>query len=326
MRIMNSQIIIKILENRCTADEREAFFHQINSDSSLMQEYIKAKNEYVFSHLPYNPDYKIIKKNIFFHRSLLSAMSKIAAILFIPLFIYFIVNVIRTDGANQIINGAEGQKDALVHYSVNNGVKGTIELPDGSLVYLNSGSELTFPAKFSVSEREVYLSGEGYFKVVKNAKWPLIVKTDKNYSVMVTGTEFNLSCYKDDEAIKLTLVSGKVMLISDITKEKIDIKPNEEIVVMLNKHKNNLQPANINYATAWKDGELLFENTPMPEVIKRIERWYGVEVNVANPEILEYKFTAGFDSESVNQVLETLSITSNISYSINGRFIELQMK
>ena len=212
------------------------------------------------------------------------------------------------------------QGETVLSYKVNPGVKGTIVLPDGSEVILNSASTLRTPAKYENGKRVVELDGEGYFKVESNPDWPMYVKTLKGVTVKVTGTEFNLSTYSDDAALKLTLVRGKVSLIDEKDEKEVAVRENEEVVVgaKTKLEKPTHKAADLRLNTSWKDGYLVFDNTPIREVIKKMERWYGVEITVADSHVMNNTFTASFRSESLQQVLTLLDITCGIKSKIKS--------
>ena len=212
------------------------------------------------------------------------------------------------------------QGEAVLNYRVNPGVKGSIILPDGSEVILNSASTLRTPAQFENGKRVVELEGEGYFKVESNPDWPMYVRTKKGVTVKVTGTEFNLSTYSDDAALKLTLVRGKVSLLDDKDETEVQVRESEEVVVgaKAKLEKPSRKTADMKLNTSWKDGYLVFDNTPIREVIKKMERWYGVEITVADARVMNNTFTASFRSESLQQVLTLLDITCGIKSKIKS--------
>lgn len=271
-------------------------------------------------------------------RRIFDIITKAAAILLIPVSImaailYFgnprTTSNKETKGTKNTtaIHTVPTQTQMQLTYYVNPGVKGYVLLPDSSQVWLNSGSSLDCPPQFDSTFRMVEVSGEAYFKVKSNKEWPLYVKTSKGITVEVTGTEFNLSSYENDSDFKFTLVSGNVTLIRESTNQKIAVNPLEEITIPDNTNVTGKRAsANLQLNTSWKEGFLVFSNTQMSEVIKKMERWYGVNFSVKDPELLQYNFTANFQSESITQVLELLKITSNIGYIINEKNVTLFLK
>ena len=256
---------------------------------------------------------------------------KAAAILLIPVSIIAAIqyfgNPLTNKQATTTIHTVPTQTQMQLSYYVNPGVKGYVLLPDSSQVWLNSGSRLDCPPQFDSTFRMVEVSGEAYFKVRSNKEWPLYIKTSKGITVEVTGTEFNLSSYENDSDFRFTLVSGNVTLIRESTNQTIAVNPLEEIIIPDNTRLRGKRAlANLDLNTSWKEGYLVFSNTQMGEVIKKMERWYGVSFTVRDQQLLDYNFTANFRSESITQVLELLKITSNIGYIINDKNVTLFLK
>jgi ferric-dicitrate binding protein FerR (iron transport regulator) len=212
----------------------------------------------------------------------------------------------------------------IMEYVVNPGVKGRVMLPDGSEVWLNSNSTLKIPAEFRDDVRVVELCGEAFFDVYSDEKRPMFVRTNRNITVKVTGTKFNVSTYANDHSFSLHLISGKVQLINENNSKTFDMQPDQEIIVpdanpqfMLKKDPDE----HVN--TAWKDGYLVFDATPLSEVFRKMERWYGINIEVRSPDILKEKFTAEFRSENLTQVLDLLKLTSGIKYLITNENVIL---
>lgn len=260
---------------------------------------------------------------------ILSAVASAAAVFVIGAFIWLLHDNSRLN--KQVLSlTAQNEKliaipeleqgESILNYRVNPGVKGKITLPDGSEVILNSASTLRTPARYENGKRVVELEGEGYFKVESNPDWPMYVRTSRGVTVKVTGTEFNLSTYSDDTALKLTLVRGKVSLIDEKNETEIAVREKEEVVIGNRRQLETptRKPADIKVNTSWKDGYLVFDNTPIREVIKKMERWYGIDITVADARVMNNTFTASFQSESLQQVLTLLDITCGIKSKIKS--------
>lgn len=286
----------------------------------------EAKERLAAADWPGTPNRKRIEKI-----GWLSFITRIAAILLVPLTIAGVWTISRKNGQIKYLSESTHaeiiipiQDAASSIYIVNPGVKGDITLPDGSRVKLNSASTLKCPDRFDTKARVVELSGEGFFEVEGNPDWPMYVKTSKGLTVKVTGTRFNVSSYENDPTLKLTLVEGSVTVIHDATDRRYKVLPNEEMVFydgMLTLPQK--QEVDVTPAIIWKDDVLLFENTEMPEVIKKLERWYSVYIIPQDPAIMKMRFTASFESESLTQVLQLLKITSKIDYRIEGKKVFL---
>ena len=223
----------------------------------------------------------------------------------------------------QEIHFLENQQLAQLEYHTNKGVKGRVTLPDGSIVWLNSDSELKCPAQFSGDSREINFSGEGYFDVVKNPEKPMIVKLENGIQVIVKGTKFNLTSYKNDDNVTALLLSGNITVLrtKHSKQEEIKVKPNERIwIEKKERQKVNLTvPAETLPILGWKDGWLIFDETPIAEVLKKLERWHGMTFEVKDPEILDQKFTARFHEESISQILEIMHNVALLRFEIKDK-------
>jgi ferric-dicitrate binding protein FerR (iron transport regulator) len=210
---------------------------------------------------------------------------------------------------------------AEVSYRVDNGVKGEMKLSDGTTVSLNSGSSLKV-----LGERRVYLDGEGWFEVESDKEHPFYVETPSGISVKVTGTQFNLSNYNDED-FKVLLVKGSIELKNASNSVPLIVKPSEQVIVkrgMASKEFANLQEKQ--NTTAWREGVLVFDDKPFREAIPMLERWYGVSISVNSPSILEERLTGEFDTETIQEVMNVLALTHGFTYSIDHKDITLALK
>ena len=185
-------------------------------------------------------------------RQVLGVIQRAAAVLFIPVFLL---------SAYLFIQQGQGNVRTLA-VRTNPGVVSAFDLPDGSKVWLNANSELRYPSDFNADTRTVELTGQGYFEVTKNAHKPFIVKADKDYSVEVLGTSFNVSAYKDESMIETTLVEGSVKLnvVSGGKRMTQMLKPNEKAEYQKGAGKIKVFGVNTEYDTAWKNGEIIFRH------------------------------------------------------------------
>lgn len=206
-------------------------------------------------------------------------------------------------------------------YTVSNGVRSHVVLPDSSVIWLNCGSELLVADDYENGNREVLLRGEGYFDIQSDPSNPFYVRTPDGPTVKVTGTVFNLSCYSPDKDVKLTLLRGSVQMLTDGS-EAVTIEEGSGITVREGVAYVDTTP-DIDGDIAWTKGTLHFDNTPMPDVLESIERWYGVHITVRDNSIYRNSVTADFRSESIHQVLELLSFTCDVVYVLDGNNITI---
>ena len=200
------------------------------------------------------------------------------------------------------------------------GTQTRIELPDGTMVSLNSGSTLKFPTTFKNSKiRQVYLSGEGNFKVTKNINQPFVVAINK-LQVRVLGTTFNIDAYPGNDATTIALVEGRVLLQqinNDKISELMELKPNQ--VAFFKKSEDKLQwktESDLTKYTAWIDGKIVFSNDPVNTVIQKLENWYNVDIELSDKKLENYRFTGTFIDEPLEQVLSILNLTSQMQYKV----------
>lgn len=200
------------------------------------------------------------------------------------------------------------------------GMQTHFDLPDGTVVYLNSGSSLSYLQPLDRAERKVKLSGEAYFKVVRDTEHPFIVSTaGDRYQVRVVGTEFNVQAYQGEDRIETTLVKGAVNLSIRLESGKSyeqKLHPSEKAVYDRESGRLAIEKVDPAYETAWIDGKLLFKNTPLPEVLRELANYYNVEFEVRLPDTAGYRFTGVFRNRQLSQILDYLKITSRIDYEI----------
>ena len=196
------------------------------------------------------------------------------------------------------------------------GGKYQVNLPDGSKVWLNSSSSLRFSALFNGDTREVELSGEAYFDVSKNKSKPFRVIT-KDQIVEVLGTQFNINSYSDEGPIKTTLIEGSVKIIY---KDKVvllspgqQFQPKELVSAVLE--------ADTEEVVAWKEGYFVFKNEDIKSIMRKLSRWYNVEVSYSG-DIPEVGFGGNISrSKDISEVLDVLQLTNAIHFKVEGRRI-----
>ena len=184
------------------------------------------------------------------------------------------------------------------------GQKLNLVLADGTQVYLNSGSTIKFPQRFSGNSREVELQGEAFFDVAKNPNKPFIIKSDE-VETTVLGTSFNINTYSDSRQVAVTVATGKVKVASQAS--KVLLLPNEQGV--FDKASKSISKEKIDIAAFlnWKDGIIHFEDASLSEVLQTLERWYGVTFVVDNENIGDCHITATYDNERLDAILESIA-------------------
>lgn len=195
-----------------------------------------------------------------------------------------------------------------------------IKLPDGTQVWLNALSSLTYPTSFNgKNERRITLSGEAYFEVSKNEQQPFIVETEKQ-DVKVLGTHFNVSAYADEPLVKTTLLEGSVQVTQAGNKATYILKPGEQSE--LSSAGIKIEEVDAEDAIAWKNGYFIFNNERQESIMQKIARWYDVEVTYADPEAKNVTYLGTVSRfENVSQVLRKFQKTGEVRFEIDGRKI-----
>jgi ferric-dicitrate binding protein FerR (iron transport regulator) len=239
-----------------------------------------------------------------FVRQLYLYAYKAAAILFIPLLIFSVWQVVSN-------SSILGERYLTLETPMGSKMKTT--LPDGTEVWQNAGTTLKYPTDFSERNREVILVGEAYFHVTSDEAHPFHVKTAEG-TVTVTGTRFNVSNYDTDDNYSVVLEEGKVSFTPKGASNDIRLKPSEQIV--LHKKSGQLEKRNIDAGkfTSWKDGKLIFRNDPLEEIVTRLNRWYNADIKIADPDkkLKDYTFTMTVQQETVEQVLQYITQASGL--------------
>lgn len=234
-----------------------------------------------------------------------------AAILLLPLLLYSlyttfsIPNVENTSAAIEIVSP--------------HGARTKFQLPDGTSGWINSGSKLKYNTNFEKS-RNIELVGEAWLEVAHNPKKPFTVHTAK-LDIQVLGTKFDVIAFPDENETSVILQEGKVKVNGDKGLYGINVNPGQKFTYSNKLQSGNLQEVNTTQYSSWKDGLLVFRNEPLSEVLKRVSRWYNVEIDLSDPELENLRYRATFHEEQVEEVIRLISLTVPIEYSFNNREI-----
>ena len=320
---------MKYLDGKASEQEREAVMDWVAKSEENRALFNRAKNFWVLSQLPVE---KASREEVVAFTSRIQRKVRIkrlaivAAAASIVLALTFGISY-KIESYKEQLALVGSQHPSMLEYTVNCGVKGLVVLPDGTRVRLNSDSHIKCPAYFTGKTREIEFAGEGYFDVVKDRQKPMVIKVGNGYSVVVKGTTFNLSSYKGEGRISALLLQGEISIRQESNRlfnREVKVMPNEMVTIQREKKKTTVSAVLESFPTvAWKDGWLIFEETPMNEVIRKLERWYGVRIVVSNGGINAKKFTGKFKDESLTQILDVMEMVQMCSYSIKDTTVTL---
>lgn len=200
------------------------------------------------------------------------------------------------------------------------GERANVDLGDGTKVLLNADSKLTVPDTFSPHQRIVRLSGQAFFDVTPDKNRPFYIETN-NAIIEVVGTSFDVRSYSNDQEVQVVVQEGTVELKKAEDEEK-KLIINQGYLGSLNREAGELRIEivdDMDVYTGWKEGRLIFKNTPFNEVLAHIKRWYDVSVNLelSNDSLLQKEFTADLKTRSVADVFDVISMSMNIEYDLN---------
>lgn len=217
------------------------------------------------------------------------------------------------------INSLEGSENPTNTLFTANGQTYQIRLPDGSVVWLNAGSSLTYHEKLAhEGQRRVILSGEAYFEVAKDKSLPFIVAT-KDQDIAVLGTHFNVRSYGDEPIVTTTLLEGSVK-IEDKSQHNLVLKPGQQ--ARLKAQSFSVTKVNAEDAIAWKNGMFVLDNQDLESIMKQASRWYNVEISFEDESLKTEVFRGSVSRfENISQLLEVLESTGSVHFKWKGRRI-----
>lgn len=269
-----------------------------------LNDILEQQKEYDVSKAYQKLNLKIEHKRV--KRFVIRSISRVAAILLLPLLLsnlyLFVEYTQKTDSLSTWAEVASAY-----------GVISKVLLPDSSVVWLNSGTTLKYPLAFGAS-REVQLDGEAYFEVKSDPRNPFWVKTRQGYAVKSYGTGFNVRAYEDDLGLDVFLSHGCIDFVNLSSMKAYQMKPGDFLACDYTLKEVNKCVKNELEVTGWRDGKMVFRDTPLKEIVKQLSRHYNVTIQVQEEDIKEYRYTATFTTESLEQVLNLLKLTAPLEW------------
>lgn len=232
--------------------------------------------------------------------------------------------------------------------STQKGSRTKIVLPDGTKVWLNASSKLTYKNDFnSAPEREVTLSGEGFFEVVHNDDRPFIIRA-KGVVIRDVGTAFDIKAYPDEKTVEATLISGAIEITSERDPEiNVLLKPNERMIIPVDIQDNKISkeiPDSSNAGTlysiakvqkdqyglisqtSWVQNKLVFDDETFEDLAPKMERWYNIQIHFKDDQIPQIRFSGIIEKESIYQALKAMQLSYPFKFTINGNDVFISNK
>jgi len=309
---MMKELLLKYINGDCTDQEKVEITNWLDSDPKNMKEYLSLRKLNDISIWQTNLNSKSQQKQktkvSIFSRNVYVEALKIAAIFIFAflIFRYLIPGTITQDPV---------AKMQTLHVPA--GQRAEITLQDGTKVWLNAKTTLTFPSQFSGNNREVKLDGEGFFDVTHNKAKSFIVNTRK-FNVKVLGTKFNLIAYSGNEDFKTSLLEGSVEVMQQGRTNGIMLKPNEQ-AFLENDRMIISSIKNMDYFL-WREGIISFDDASFTELINRLELYFDLTIEVKKTQILNYRYTGKFRmKDGVEHILQVLQLINRFEYRIDEK-------
>lgn len=297
--------ILRYFQGELSADERVKLLKLIENDNILKQEFIRIQNLHAITHLSthsinrdegqrnFHSFSLQIKRKA--QRKIMSSILKYAAIA--------VILVASTVWATLYFSGNTQDITSNTLY-VPAGQRAQLTLQDGTSVWLNAQSTLTYPSRFSGKSRQVTVSGEAYFDVAENRKKPFIVST-QHIEMKVLGTQFNVYSYPEAGFIQTDLVEGSLLVYDQQSQTSVTLKPNEQVTVKDGKMEVG-KIENSDYFL-WKDGVYTFENERLLDIIDKLQLYFDVKIIVKDPEVFNVRYTGKFrQRDGIDEILRII--------------------
>ena len=217
-------------------------------------------------------------------------------------------------------NEGAGKEDVLEYNTIRvpRGGEYKLFLSDNTEVFLNSDSEIRFPVKFGKGKRDVFLRGEAFFVVTKDASRPFVENANDKMSVEVLGTQFNLQAYPDDAFVETTLNEGAVRVFNG--KQGVRLRPDEQAVY--DEGKFTVRKVDASSYSAWKEGRFMLLNHSLENIMTRLARWYNIDIFWENPEVKEYHFSGELARyEDFTEILRMLELATRVHFEVKDRTV-----
>lgn len=205
-------------------------------------------------------------------------------------------------------------------------------LPDGTRIWLNKQSTITYNQAFGKQQREIFLDGEAYFDVVKNAKVPLIIHAG-DIDIEVKGTAFNVNAYQKSKQVEVALIRGSIAVTDRLNaKHQVLLKPNEKLIFThqtITQSENNfqvmaIQPSLLNKEISWTIDTITFNKEKLVDLALRLEKKYEVKIDIKSETLKDKRFSGSFSNENIRQALDALKLSYPFTYTINNRLVTIK--
>jgi len=317
---MDHLLLSRILSGEANPEEKEGFYHRLGESKADEGSFYDIKSLWIRASMQnksmdvdseYNEFLNRIKQPIRQRTySFGRRVMKYAAIILFMLCIgglsgYFI-------SGWDIKNASSGMQK----FSALKGSVGIVELADGTKIWLNSGSQLTYREDRIGKQRLAELTGEAFFEVSHNEKIPFLVKAGK-ITIRDLGTTFNIKAYSRDNLIETSLVEGKAEILNSNGNSLTALKPGESAIYSADNEKIEIKQITDNVLSAWREGKFVIRDQRLEDIFTELSRWYDIEFRFENQEFKDYRYTGNIKKSTTAQhILKMLKLTAHFNYRI----------
>ena len=315
----NFEDIVKLVTGNLPREEKKKVIEEINAQKRDKEIFKKVKISWAFlSSTKKMNDYEIENAFLKIQNKITGKKRRLYPILN-PVFKYaaiivFLISLTTIYYTNkQQFNRTDNPKELLyTSFITENGQRSKVVLPDSSIVWLNSGTTLSYPSNFSEQNREVSLNGQAFFQVYHKENNPFLVQAN-GLIVKVLGTKFDVDAYPENDKIAVVLESGKVSLAHEnIESFSYAMQPGEKAMFNIADKALILDFADPTIYSSWKDGKLIFRNESMKNVIDKLKRWYNIEIKVTNVDVYNSIFSGTIQNESYEEIFRYIEIVCDV--------------
>lgn len=317
---MKENLLLHILTGEASPEEKEEFYHQLENKEKERELFFEVKSLW----LRYSMQNTIVTADSDFENlwETISRKKKQVSwfvgqqILRYAAVLIFVLGLGGVAGYFVGQNKLKYPDSGIQKYTATRGSVSIVEFPDGTKVWLNSESELTFREDHKTKQRLAELTGEAYFEVAHRNDCPLMVKVG-NFIVRDLGTTFNIKAYPGDKYIETSLVEGKADILSKSGTPILTLKPGESTMYSVENNKMEMRKISDNVLSAWRDGKFVIRDQRLEDIFAELSRWYGVEFRFENDKLRNYRFTGNIKKTTTAQhVLKMLKTTTDFNYRI----------
>lgn len=315
----NFEDIVKLVTGNLPREEKKKIIEEINAQKRDKEIFKKVKISWAFlSSTKKMNDYEIenaylkIQNKITGEKRrlnpILNTVFKYAAII---VFLISLTTIYYTN--KQQFNRTDTPKELLyTSFITENGQRSKVVLPDSSIVWLNSGTTLSYPSNFSEEHRKVSVEGQAFFQVHHNEDNPFSVQAN-GLIVKVLGTKFDVDAYPENDKIAVVLESGKVELgYEGFESFNYCMEPGEMAKYNIANNELSINYVNTEIYSSWKEGKLIFRNESMKNVIDKLKRWYNIEIKVTNVDVYNSIFSGTIQNESYEEIFRYIEIVCDV--------------